>query len=185
MIHSWNSVPAVILGWLYNIPGSDDCIIYGAASELNILEPDLSSAAIASPAGLRRSRESRVLRKKRWLCLKTCSKVWFQSCIGRHKYSAIQKGWQWTKTGWLFTKHRKNCECCPGHYLIVLITPQCHNSNLNRCLCSHCSHCSQCLLVSTSVYLIVLITPQCYSSKLNRCLCSHCSQCLLVSTSVY
>ena len=49
-------------------------------------------------------------------------------------------------------KHRKNCECCPGHYLIVLITPQCHNSNLNRCLCSHCSHCSQCLLVSTSVY---------------------------------
>ena len=37
------------------------------------------------------------------------------------------------------TKHRKNCECCPGHYL-------------NCCLCSHCSHCSQCLLVSTSVF---------------------------------
>ena len=36
-------------------------------------------------------------------------------------------------------KHRKNCECFPGHYL-------------NRCLCSHCSHCSQCLLVFTSVY---------------------------------
>ena len=49
------------------------------------------------------------------------------------------------------TKHRKNCECRPGHYLIVLITPQYHNSNLNHCLCSHCNHCSQCLLVSTSV----------------------------------
>ena len=46
-------------------------------------------------------------------------------------------------------KHRKNCECCPGHYLIVLIPPQCHNSNLNRWLCSNCS---QCLLASTSVY---------------------------------
>ena len=46
-------------------------------------------------------------------------------------------------------KHRKNCECCPSHYLIVLITPQCHNSNMSL---SHCSHCGQCLLVSTSVY---------------------------------
>ena len=25
----------------------------------------------------------------------------------------------------LSMKHRKNCECCPCHYLIVLITPQC------------------------------------------------------------
>ena len=60
----------------------------------------------------------------------------------------------WTKTEIIIVirsqiKHRNNCECCPGHYLIVLITPQCHNSKLNRCLCSHCS---QCLLVSTSVY---------------------------------
>ena len=31
-----------------------------------------------------------------------------------------------------FRNHRKNCECCPSHYLIVNL-----NLNLNRCLCSH------------------------------------------------
>ena len=53
--------------------------------------------------------------------------------------------------GLLALKHRKNCECCPGHCLIV--NHYCSMSwfNLNRCLCSHWSHCSQCLLVSTSV----------------------------------
>ena len=30
-------------------------------------------------------------------------------------------------------KHRKNCECRPGHYLIVLITSQCHNSSFAIC----------------------------------------------------
>ena len=79
-------------------------------------------------------------------------------------------------------EHRKNCECCPGHYLIVIIiTPQSHHSSfaicestlplchkialnldLNRCLCSHCSyscHCSNC-------------------SNCSHCNhCSHCSHC--------
>ena len=49
-------------------------------------------------------------------------------------------------------KHRKNCECCPGHCLIVNHYSSMSWFNLNRCLCSHWSHCSQCLLVSTSVY---------------------------------
>ena len=36
-------------------------------------------------------------------------------------------------TGQHDLKHRKNCKCCPGHYLIVLITPQCHNSSFAIC----------------------------------------------------
>ena len=47
-------------------------------------------------------------------------------------------------------KNRKNCECCPGHSLIVNLYSS--MSILNRCLCSHCSHCSQCLIMSTCVY---------------------------------
>ena len=31
------------------------------------------------------------------------------------------------------SKHRKNCECYPGHFLIVLITPQYHNSSFAIC----------------------------------------------------
>ena len=46
-------------------------------------------------------------------------------------------------------KHRNNCQCCPGHYLIVNHYSSMSWFNLNCCLCSHCS---QCLLVSTSVY---------------------------------
>ena len=46
-------------------------------------------------------------------------------------------------------KHRTNCECCPGHCLIVNHYSSMSWFNLNRCLCSHCS---QCLLVSTCVY---------------------------------
>ena len=31
------------------------------------------------------------------------------------------------------SKPRKNCECRPGYYLIVLIPPQCHNSSFAIC----------------------------------------------------
>ena len=90
-------------------------------------------------------------------------------------------------------KHRKNCECCPGHYLIVnhyssmslfkfrnlSVIVNCvaksliHEItlNLNRCLCSHCSHCSHSSLCSIF-------------SNCNDCIhcihcihCSHCSHC--------
>ena len=49
----------------------------------------------------------------------------------------------------LICKHRKNCECCPGHYL-------------NRYLYGHCSHFSQCLLVSSSVYWCLLVSTSVY-----------------------
>ena len=61
-----------------------------------------------------------------------------------------------------FRKHRKNCECCPGHYLstsVYLCLLVSTNLNLNRCLCSHCS---QCLLVPTSVYYCLLVFTSVY-----------------------
>ena len=68
----------------------------------------------------------------------------------------------------LSKKHHKNCECCPGHSLIVnhyssilwfkfrnlsvivncvtisLIHKIALNLNLNSCLCSHCRYCRHC-----------------------------------------
>ena len=83
-----------------------------------------------------------------WDC---CSWIkWFLCVkfISEHTNSKVKRTQKGTKSWpsgcgeWI--KHRKNCECCPGHSLTV--------NYLNRCLYSHCSHCSQCLLVSTIVY---------------------------------
>ena len=69
-------------------------------------------------------------------------------------------------------KHRKNCECCPGHYLstsvykCLLVSTK---LNLNRCLCSHCS---QCLLVSTNLNLNLNHCLLCSALLCSALLCS-------------
>ena len=76
------------------------------------------------------------------------------------------------KSTFLAFKHRKNCECCPGHYLIVnhyslmswfkfcylSVIVNCVNcvTSLNRCLCSDSSDCSDCSDCSDSrLWLLV------------------------------
>ena len=67
-------------------------------------------------------------------------------------------------------KHRKNCECCPGHSLTI--------SQPSKSLSLQ----SLCLLVSTNVYQCLLVSTSVY-----KCLLVSTSvhQCPLVSASVY
>ena len=86
----------------------------------------------------------------------------------RPPYRTLQKK---EKKSYYNLKHRKNCECCPGHYLSTSVY-QClrvsTNLNLNRCLCSHCSHCSLCLLVSTSVYQCLPVSTSVYQHRFRK-----------------
>ena len=80
-------------------------------------------------------------------------------------------------------KHCKNCECCPGHYLVVnhyssmpwfkfrnlLVIVNCVTNSLNRsqclclCLCSPCS------------YWVVVVIDKSPSSDHTYCLCHTCN----------
>ena len=81
------------------------------------------------------------------------SATWFRPVNSTPKSAQIRNkialiGQNESKFRVLYAKHRKNCECCPGHSLTVSQL----SKSLSLCHCSHCSHCSQCLLVSISVY---------------------------------
>ena len=71
------------------------------------------------------------------------------------------------KLKWIVRKHRKNCEWCPGHYLIVN-----HYSSMSwfKFVCSHCSncshfsHCSQC----SHWHLVTVVKSQLVSQSVSQ-----------------
>ena len=85
----------------------------------------------------------------------------------------------------IFTKHPKNCECCPGHYLVVNHSPSmswfkfCNLSVLVNCVTVTKSlNRSQSKLLSLYVIIMsVVIVALNLNLNQNRCLCSHCSYC--------
>ena len=47
-------------------------------------------------------------------------RVMYKGTFASQLFLRLALGYTWSDKGWsILEKHRKNCECCPGHHLIV------------------------------------------------------------------
>ena len=121
-----------------------------------------------------------LLRCRLLLCTHINEKRSLSNCFWDLDPSQLYNSWAFDAK----KKHRKNCECCPGHYLIVTNKPLMSWYKFrNLSVIVNCVDRVPAWLPSASG--LGLLTINCVTKSLihkialnlnlNRCLCSHCS----------